>query len=197
MKCRNVKNYTTFDVSLAYFFLYKLNFRIKFNHCKIRLNVLNYQINNNLNKFYNFMKILYIKLLMLIIFTQLFYNCSDSIVESTPSVDENENQNQEIILPNFSEIQEKIFNQSCALSGCHAGAANPNLSNNSYERIVNKQSSSGANYIEPGDPDNSYLLQKVLGSNISGSRMPLNSSALSQNKIDALVEWINNGAQNN
>ena len=143
------------------------------------------------------MKVMYIKLLVLVIFTQLFYNCSDSIVESTPSVDENENQNQEMILPKFSDIQEKIFNQSCALSGCHAGATNPNLSNNSYTRIVNKQSSVGANYIEPGDPDNSYLLQKVLGSNnINGSRMPLNSSMLSQNKIDAFVEWINNGAQN-
>lgn len=143
------------------------------------------------------MKVIYIKLLILVIFTQLFYNCSDRIVESTPSVDENENQNQEMILPKFSDIQEKIFNKSCALSGCHAGAANPNLSNNSYTRIVNKQSSVGTNYIEPGDPDNSYLLQKVRGSNnINGSRMPLNSSMLSQNKIDALVEWINNGAQN-
>ena len=62
---------------------------------------------------------------------------------------------------------------------------------------LSKQSSNGLNYIEPNDPENSYLLQKILGSSsISGSRMPLNNSALSQEKIHALTEWINNGAKN-
>jgi len=122
--------------------------------------------------------------------------CSDSIVESTPSIDEDTDPIE--VAPTFSEIQNNIFNQSCAFSGCHiSGSINPNLSANSYSNIVNKQSSKGMNYIEPNDPDNSYLLQKVLGSSvISGSRMPLNSSSISQEKIDALIEWINNGAKN-
>jgi hypothetical protein len=122
--------------------------------------------------------------------------CADSITESTPSIDEANNDNN--VAPTFSNIQNNIFNQSCAFSGCHvSGSVNPNLSGNSHSNIVNKQSSTGMFLIKPNDPDNSYLLQKIIGSGgIQGSRMPLNSSLLSQDKIDALIEWINNGAPN-
>ena len=123
-------------------------------------------------------------------------SCSDSIVESTPSIDEEKDPID--ITPTFTEIQTNILNQSCATSGCHvSGSVNPDLSGNSFSNIVSKQSSTGMDYIEPNSPENSYLLQKVLGSSIiSGSRMPRNNSALSQEKIDALIDWINNGAKN-
>ncbi len=122
-------------------------------------------------------------------------SCANSIVESTPSIDEEKNPID--IISTFSAIQENIFNQSCALSGCHVnGSQPPSLSANSFSNIVNKQSSIGMDYIEPGNPNISYLLQKVLGSNvISGSRMPLNNSPLSQEKIDAITEWISNGSK--
>ena len=123
--------------------------------------------------------------------------CSDSIIESTPSIDENKEPI--IAAPTFTNIQENILNKSCAFSGCHsAGSVNPNLSDNAFQNIVNKQSSTGTNYITPNDPANSYLLQKVIGaSGINGSRMPLNNSALSQENIDAITEWINDGAKDN
>lgn len=138
---------------------------------------------------------IYIRIALGLLFISFTY-CSDSIVESTPSIDEEKEQID--LAPTFSEIQTNILNQSCAFSGCHAsGSVSPDLSGNSYSNIVSKQSSKGLNFIEPNDPENSYLLQKVLGtSSISGSRMPLNNSALSQEKIDALIEWINNGAKN-
>ena len=124
-------------------------------------------------------------------------SCSNSIVESVPSIDEND----QIIdvAPSFTEIQNNIFNQSCAFSGCHvSGGVNPDLSGNSYGNIVNRTSSTGINYISPNDPDNSYLLLKMIGSNgISGSRMPLNASPLPQSQIDAVIQWINDGAPNN
>ena len=123
--------------------------------------------------------------------------CSDNIVESTPAIDENE----DIIEPSprFKFVQQDIFNVSCAFSGCHvSGSQSPNLSGNAYSIIVNKQSSTGMNYITPSDPGNSYLLKKVLGSSgINGSRMPLNGSALSQEKIDLLTQWIQAGALDN
>lgn len=123
-------------------------------------------------------------------------NCSDSIVESTPSITDEKEVTK--VAAKFSEIQTEIFDQSCAFSGCHSGSVNPDLSGNSYTNIVNKQSSTGMSYIKPNDPDNSYLLQKILGSSgISGSRMPAGSSPLSHEQIDALIEWINDGAQNN
>lgn len=138
----------------------------------------------------------YLKLFFLII-AFLFVSCADQIVESTDSIDE---KNEEIpVVAKFSDIQENIFNQSCAFSGCHSsGSVSPDLSGYSYSNIVNRSSSIGIDYIEPNDPANSYLLQKVIGSSlINGSRMPLSSSPLSQSQIDAITEWINNGAINN
>jgi len=127
----------------------------------------------------------------------LVSGCSDSIVESVSSIDENN----EImdITPIFTNIQNEIFDQSCALSGCHvSGGVSPDLSGNSYNNIVNRISSTGVNYITPNDPDNSYLLLKMIGSNgISGSRMPLNASPIPQNQIDTVIEWINDGAPDN
>lgn len=133
---------------------------------------------------------------MLLIFSVMFVSCADSITESTPSIDEVNNDNN--VAPTFSGIQNNIFNQSCAFSGCHvSGGVNPNLSGNSHSNIFNKQSSTGMFLIKPNDPDNSYLLQKIIGSNIiNGSRMPLNSSPLSQENIAVIVDWINNGAPN-
>jgi hypothetical protein len=133
---------------------------------------------------------------LLLLLSLVIISCADSITESTPSIDEVNDDNN--VAPTFSDIQNNIFNQSCAFSGCHvSGAVNPNLSSNSHSNIVNKQSSTGMLLIKPNDPDNSYLLLKMIGSSgIQGSRMPLNSSPLSQDKIEALTEWINNGAPN-
>jgi len=123
--------------------------------------------------------------------------CSESITEFTPSIDEDNGS--QSISSTFSDIQLKIFNQSCALSGCHVnGSVNPDLENNAYNNLVNKISTTGMAYIKSGDPNNSYLLQKVLGSSIiSGERMPRNSSALLQEEIDAITKWISEGALNN
>ena len=129
--------------------------------------------------------------------TILIIGCGDSIVENVPSIDENDEAVE--LSPTFSEIQNNIFQQSCAFSGCHvSGGVNPDLSGNSYENIVNRVSSTGMDYVKPNDPDNSYLLLKMLGSSgIIGSRMPLNSSPVPQNQIDAFIQWINDGAINN
>lgn len=137
------------------------------------------------------------KYFLTIIAIAFIYGCADQIVESTSSIDE---ENEVVIdAPKFSEIQTNIFNQSCAFSGCHStGSVSPDLSGNAYSNIVNRPSSTGKDYVEPNDLNDSYLLQKVLGANgINGSRMPLSASPLSQSQIDALKNWISDGAQNN
>lgn len=136
-----------------------------------------------------------LKLISVIFLIISLISCSESIVESTPSIVDNIEQGN--VAPKFSEIQNEIFNKSCALSGCHvSGAVSPDLSGNSHSRIVSKSSSTGMNFIEPDKPNDSYLLLKIIGTNINGSRMPLNSSPLSQEQVGAITEWINNGAQN-
>lgn len=98
----------------------------------------------------------------------------------------------------FSSIQQNVFSKSCAFSSCHAGSVSPTLSaGNAYGNIVNRSSSVGKAYIKPSDPDNSYLLLKLKGQNISGARMPRNASPLTQAVIDSISLWIQNGAQNN
>jgi hypothetical protein len=48
--------------------------------------------------------------------------------------------------------------------------------------------------VAVGDPDNSYLVQKVEGTAASGQRMPLGGGVLDQAVIDDLRQWIANGA---
>ena len=64
----------------------------------------------------------------------------------------------------FAQVQETVFDVSCALSGCHSDSAWPNLSaGQAYDNIVDVESSRGIALVEPGDPVNSYLYLKLLG----------------------------------
>lgn len=98
---------------------------------------------------------------------------------------------------NFSSIQNNVFSRSCAISGCHNGSEAPNLSAGAaYNNIVNVRSSRGIDYIEPGSPNNSYLYLKIIGSNISGSRMPEGQAPLPAAIADSIKAWIQKGASN-
>ncbi len=137
------------------------------------------------------------RLLLTFVAIIIFSSCADKIVESVPSIDEKISNN--VVRAKFSDIQNKVFDKSCALSGCHVtGVQKPGLSGNSYNNIVNVKSSTGMNYIEPGSPEKSYLYLKITGApGISGNTMPLGASPLNSRVIDSISVWIKNGAQNN
>lgn len=110
----------------------------------------------------------------------------------------------ETVEPTLSSIQENIFSTSCALSGCHAGSSPQqglNLSaGQARANLVNVQSQERPSLkrVDPGSPDNSYLIHKVEGrSSIVGQQMPLGQQPLSEEKIDALRMWIEEGAPDN
>jgi len=97
----------------------------------------------------------------------------------------------------FSSIQNEVFSTTCALSGCHAGSQNPNLSaGQAYDNLVNKASIQNPSMmrVKPGESSNSYLIKKLSGDGTS--RMPP-AGELSQVKIDSIALWINKGALNN
>lgn len=101
--------------------------------------------------------------------------------------------------PNFSEIQANVFTPDCATSNCHAGA-NPtgglNLeAANSYAMLVGIQSSQDGTLqrVEAGNPDNSYLVQKLEGTASSGQQMAP-GAPLPQAEIDVIRQWISDGA---
>ncbi len=102
--------------------------------------------------------------------------------------------------PNFSEIQANIFVPNCATTGCHLGAGAPQglrLDDaNSYGMLVGVASSEESSILRvaQGDPDNSYLIQKLEGSASIGAQMPLNAPALKQASIDVIRQWITDGA---
>ena len=107
------------------------------------------------------------------------------------------------VAPTFTSIQDNIFTPSCALSGCHAGPApaqGMNLSvGQAYANIVNITAlQGGGSFIRiiPGDPDNSYLVQKVEGT-AGGARMPFGAPPLSTALIQDLRDWVSDGAPNN
>ena len=113
----------------------------------------------------------------------------------------------------FSSIQDNIFNltDSAGRAGCinchtNAGGRNPSSGLNlatgaSYSALVNRASIAkpGAVLVIPGDPDNSYLVQKIEGSpGIVGMRMPRTGGPyLTPGQITVIRRWIAEGAKNN
>lgn len=99
----------------------------------------------------------------------------------------------------FAQLQDEIFDSPCA--GCHDASGRAGLrlldEDTSFGDLVGVASSQkpDLNRVEPGEPDNSYIVHKIEGGpNITGGQMPLGGAALSQEKIDMIRDWIANGA---
>ncbi|MDO8520239.1 MAG: c-type cytochrome domain-containing protein [Deltaproteobacteria bacterium] len=118
------------------------------------------------------------------------------------SSDDEENDDDAADDATLSAIQDDIFTPTCAVSGCHSSvSAQEGLSlasGESFSSLVNVDSAqdSSLKLVEPGDPDNSYLIHKLEGTG-SGSQMPRGGSALSDEDMDRIRDWITNGAENN
>jgi hypothetical protein len=98
----------------------------------------------------------------------------------------------------FQQIQDTVFTPIC--TQCHVGANAPQGlrldAANSYAMLVNVASSEVPNLlrVNPGNPDQSYLVQKIQGNAAVGERMPLDQAALPQDRIDLIRQWIAAGA---
>lgn len=104
-----------------------------------------------------------------------------------------------VLQPTFMSIQANVFTPMC--TGCHAGAAAPAGlrldATSSYALLVGVSSAevSSLQRVQPGQPDNSYLIQKLQGSAAVGARMPFGGPYLDDATISVIREWIANGAQ--
>jgi hypothetical protein len=144
----------------------------------------------------------FFRLLSMVILTFGVFACDESLKEvagPTPDLE-----------PTFSSIQRDIFNSTDsagrrACTACHTGAqpsAGLNLSDaTSYASLVNVPSRNkpGAIRVVPGDPTNSYLIQKIEGApGIVGERMPRTGGPfLTEGQISIIRRWIELGAPNN
>ena len=98
----------------------------------------------------------------------------------------------------LKSIQDHVFTPIC--TQCHIGAAAPlgfRLDEASaYAMLVNAPSAevSSLHRVTPGDPDSSYLIQKLEGHAAVGGQMPLGQPPLPAATIAIIRQWITNGA---
>jgi hypothetical protein len=105
------------------------------------------------------------------------------------------------ITADFQSIQANVFTPIC--SKCHIGAGAPEGlqldAAHSYNLLVGVPSleQPALLRVNPGDPTDSYMVHKIEGlPGIGGGQMPLGETPLPQATIDAIRQWIANGAPN-
>ena len=102
----------------------------------------------------------------------------------------------------FDSIQANIFTPICSV--CHVGGGAPEGlrldAANSYNLLVGVPSTEVPSLlrVNPGDPDDSYIIQKLEGHAAVGGQMPLGcpntQPCLTTSTIAFIRQWITNGA---
>jgi len=104
------------------------------------------------------------------------------------------------LAPTLASIQANVFSVNCAIPGCHGGGTvqfglrlDPGFS---AGNLINVASPRDPNLIRviPGNPDGSFIIQKLEGTQTLGDRMPDFGPYLPQSTIDVIRQWIQDGA---
>jgi hypothetical protein len=102
----------------------------------------------------------------------------------------------------FTRVQNEVFTPSCATLACHDPLGQQSQMvltvGRAYASIVGVSSVEmpSLQRVTPNDPSASYLYRKIVGSGITGDRMPLNQPQLSEQNIALVRDWIRRGAPN-
>jgi hypothetical protein len=103
--------------------------------------------------------------------------------------------------PTLAQLQSSIFGPRC--SSCHTGGGgslpgsmNLSSASASFAALVGVTSVEVASLqrVKAGDPANSYIINKLEGTQTVGQRMPLGGPFLDQPTIDQVRAWIQAGA---
>ena len=97
-----------------------------------------------------------------------------------------------------AELSEDIFSKSCAFSSCHSSAssASAGLQLHDEEAVLNMidhpaTQSPEKMLVVPGDPENSYLIQKMRGYQLAeGTDSMPPGTTLCEGKIQLVEDWI-------
>ena len=104
------------------------------------------------------------------------------------------------LAPTLASIQANVFSVNCAIPGCHGGGTvqyglrlDPGFS---AGNLINVPSPRDPNLIRviPRNPDGSFIIQKLEGTQTLGDRMPQFGPYLPQSTIDVIRQWIQDGA---
>ena len=102
----------------------------------------------------------------------------------------------------FTRVQNEVFTPTCAALGCHDPLGHQEnqilTPGRAYAQSVGVASVQMPSLmrVQPGDPTNSYLYRKIIGSGITGDRMPQGGPFLSDAQIKLVRDWIRRGAPN-
>ncbi|MEO6029562.1 MAG: hypothetical protein ABIR79_22075 [Candidatus Binatia bacterium] len=106
----------------------------------------------------------------------------------------------------FQQIQRQIFTPTCAIPTCHNVAQGEHqmslAEGEAYASLVGVTpanfvaSGAGLKRVDPGNPDNSFLLKKLQGDLVDGegAPMPKDLKKLHHINLDLIEEWIAAGA---
>lgn len=85
--------------------------------------------------------------------------------------------------------------QRCTLPQCHPMFGEP-TARSLFVEVPGADCTDGRKIVKPGQPDHSYLLDKLTGRNLcSGFPMPLLAAPLRRNELDTIADWICAGAK--
>ena len=102
----------------------------------------------------------------------------------------------------FTRVQNEIFTPNCTAIGCHDRIGRQEgqilVAGEAYASTVNVASNQMPSLmrVRPSDPNNSYLYRKILGTGITGDRMPQGGPFLNDAQISLVRNWIRRGAPN-
>src|SRR5205085_770543 len=102
----------------------------------------------------------------------------------------------------FTRVQNEVFTPTCARLGCHDTLGQQSQQvlspGRAYANTVGVPSVEMPQLmrVTPGDAANSYLYRKIIGSGITGDRMPQGLPPLSDAQIKLVRDWIRRGAPN-
>lgn len=107
----------------------------------------------------------------------------------------------------FANDVQPIFDEACAKSMCHNASSRKEgldlSAGNAFEQIVNhasKQCNGAKIRIRPGNPDDSYLLDKMRDEDLCGNSKqmpPPTDTPLFNGEVGLIERWVCQGAENN
>jgi hypothetical protein len=99
----------------------------------------------------------------------------------------------------YARVRDEVFVPSCGFGGCHGtGTGGLTLTEDTVpSELINVQASGMPDrfYVVPGEPDNSYIVQKMEGTaGIAGSIMPT-TGIVEPERVTMVRNWILAGAR--
>jgi hypothetical protein len=117
------------------------------------------------------------------------WSCKDSVTGVSP-----------IVFPpsniSYGKYVQPLFNQQCSIPSCHTQESKADAGNLSLETWSDAVTAVPA-VIIPGDSANSPLVWSIEQTHGLPRMPPLNRPPLTQNQINGLKQWIQEGAKNN